>query len=287
MRVAEGATPAAAAWALPGWVRALRVPQWLHFLVLPAAGLDLSLPAHVSALALVRGVVLAFLLLAIGYLVNAIGDRFVDRHVEKNPLAGQAGGDLRSHAGLLGALVGATLVLAFTAPWPAGAAALVCLASGLLYSVGPRLKRFPVVGTAMNATHFGPLLWLALATATTPAGLGALTGVFCCFILQSQLVHELEDEAEDAAGAVRTTVVAFGRRWAALVAAALGLAAGLATAFALGLPLVGAAIALLSGVGLPAVLWRGDEPARVRQLHRLAVLGAGVVLFVLVRFVER
>ncbi len=261
------------------WARALRVRQWLHFLVLPVAGVDLSADARVSAVALARGVALAFLLLGFGYLVNAIGDRFLDRESAKNPLAGHALPDLRFGGALLVVMAALSVTLAWTASQPVLLATGICLVSGLVYSVGPRLKRFPILGTAMNATHFGPLLWLGLAGAAAPAGLWGITFVFACLILQSQLVHEVQDRAEDSAGRVRTSVVAFGEGWVAAGAAALGLAAAVLTATLLGQPVVGAALLLGFGIAFPIALQRKARPQALRAWHRYGAVAAGALLF--------
>ncbi|MBK7859929.1 MAG: UbiA family prenyltransferase [Archangiaceae bacterium] len=261
------------------WFKVLRVKHWLHFLALPVAGVDPSLDFAASAVALLRGFALAFLLLAFGYLINGISDRFLDRAAEKNPLAAEPHRDVRAHAAVLGLLAACVAALCLNAPWPVAIAAGLCLLSGLLYSVGPRLKRYPLIGTAMNATHFGPLLWVGLAGAAVPRGQWALTAVFGCLILQSQLLHEQEDREEDEGGRVRTSVLAFGQRWAAAAGVALGLAAGALAAALLAQPVAAAALAAIFGSAIPAAVLRGASAARLRALHRRLALVVGAALF--------
>jgi 4-hydroxybenzoate polyprenyltransferase len=204
----------------------------------------------------------------------------MDRSVDKNALAGQPQPGMVVLA-LLFALPTCALGLAVVASWPVMLATSICLASGVVYSVGPRLKRFPVLGTLLNVTNFAPLLWVGLASAEIPVGLTSLTAAFVGLLLQNQLIHEAADREEDARGRVVTTVRAFGERTAAALSALLGLAVTFAAADAL--LAVAFAFACVFVLGFPFVLAaKGADPlamGRARHAHRLASLVAGGALF--------
>jgi 4-hydroxybenzoate polyprenyltransferase len=262
-----------------GLVAALRLRQWAHFLVLPLAAFDPALSMTVSAPALARGVVIAACILGFGYLLNALSDRRVDRERAKNPLVGFTGSTQR-HYVVLALLALVALALAMLAPFPALVATLVALASGTLYSVGPRLKAWPIVGTLLNAGCFAPLLFVGLGTASIAPPQWALTAAFVGLLLSNQLVHEAADAEEDRAARLRTTFLTLGPRGTALFAFIAG-AVALAASFALFEPL-----ALLA---LPFALWvpwqlakHGEDGARMRRLraiHRVASAASGALLF--------
>ncbi len=67
-------------------LRLYRVRQWVHILPLPLATFDTSVPTATALLAAARGMANLFAILAFGFLVNAISDRYVDRDARKNPL---------------------------------------------------------------------------------------------------------------------------------------------------------------------------------------------------------
>jgi hypothetical protein len=145
-------------------LKVLRVAQWRHFVMLPAASIDRSSLAHpgTAALVFVRGALVAALALAFSYGLNAVHDRATDQSSAKNPLAGEP----RLFPGTL-LLVWACAAGALVAATPGGvrpvACALASLASGAVYSAGPRLKGWPIVGTALNVGIFLPLMWVARA----------------------------------------------------------------------------------------------------------------------------
>ncbi len=265
---------------LPDVAGAMRMRHWAHFLLLPFASLCGGEPTTL-AVSLPRGVAIAFSVLAFGYLLNGVSDRAMDRSVEKNALAGQLRPGVHVHA-VLFALSATAVGLSLSAPWPVTLATAICLASGVVYSVGPRLKQYPVVGTLLNVTNFAPLLWVGLSAEEIPAGLGPLTLAFVGLLLQNQLIHEAADRDEDARGRVVTTVRAFGERASAIFAAGLGLVVasapdGLVLSSLLGLVFV---------AGFPlALALRGRDARlmnRVRRLHRLASVAAGAAAFVAV-----
>ncbi len=268
-----------------GWLQAARLRHWAHFLLLPLAGYDPAAPLAASALALTRGVLIAFAVLAFGYLLNGLADRHMDASAAKNPIVG--GGAPQSFAAPLALLAAlATLAAAF-APWPAALATAVGLASGVLYSVGPRLKRFPVLGSLANLTNFAPLLWVGLPTAAAAADMLPLTLCFGALLLQNQLLHEAADRDDDRRGRLRTTYLLLGPRGSALAAAALGLSL---TALAAATPALSPLtwpLAFVYVLAFPAVLARlGASPrpmAAARLAHRLAALLTGALLFAALR----
>ncbi len=202
----------------------LRVRQWAHFVVLPAAALGPDpVPLVPRIPSLLLGAAASAFSLAYAYGINAIFDRATDRDPHKNPLAGR--GALPSSIGTVVALTAlAALGFAVFAGSVALLAIVVSLLAGTVYSAGPRLKAWPIVGTALNAFIFGPLLWLALDDRPPPAAFGLLVSSFVVLLLQNQLLHERADFEEDVAARVLTTGRALGERGtaAAVVMLALG-----------------------------------------------------------------
>jgi 4-hydroxybenzoate polyprenyltransferase len=261
------------------WLARLRIRQWAHFLALPVAGADPRAGALAACFGVARGVAIAGAVLGFGYLLNAVADRRMDAP-RKNPFA--AGRGLRPAWAAIAGLAAAALAAASTGPGWVLCATATCLASGAAYSVGPRLKRFPALGTLANATNFAPLLWVGLARDVAPTKLPWLTAVFVCLLLQNQLLHEAADCDEDRVGAVRTTVAAFGSTAAAGLAALLGCGAvvtmGAAGHAALGVAASLPCICLFPG----ALAWRGRDArwmARARVAHRACSLAIGALLF--------
>lgn len=202
----------------------IRFRHFRHFLVLPLASADVAHPSLRGALSLGRGVAAGFFLLAFGYLANTVGDRDMDLDPAKNPLAARAPIDDRRIEVLLAILAISTLLLAGTGPLLVVAAAACGLISGWAYSLGPRLKTRPVIGTLLNATNFAPLLLLGMDRSSPPARLTFLVPAFVALLLQNQLLHEAADAAEDRGGGVRTTFLAIGASGAAVLAALCGAA---------------------------------------------------------------
>jgi len=259
-------------------LRLVRFREWFYFLALPVAGADLARGAADNAWPLTRGVAIAFCVLAFGYLLNAASDVGVDLDPRKNPLLATGG---RPPARATAAVLAAAAVALAALGAPAGLlAALIAVASGTVYSVGPRLKGVPVLGTLANATNFVPLLWVGAAT-PDPALARQLAPAFAGILLQSQLVHEAADAAGDARAGVHTTFLALGRGASVALAALFGAWPLTAT----GLP-DWARVALLVayGVAFPVALARcADVPARatlLRRWHRLAGVAVGAALFV-------
>jgi len=283
---AEPTRPAAGALARLAGHLTYRARHWAHFLALPLLGFEPARAWEAQLLPLGRGVAVAFLLLSFGYLING----FTEARVQGSPakaLALRSEGDRRMVAILLWALPLAALALGLTGPAIVWLSAAACALSGLLYSAGPCLKSWPVVGTAANLTNFMPLMFLGLDDFAALASRWPLVAAFGCLLLENQLLHEAADQQEDALAGRRTTFLWLGRRAAALLCAGLG--AGLAAAV-LALPggpapWVAAACLAVFGLGVPwGLLGAGRAPARaarLRLLHRGLSLAAGSALYLL------
>jgi 4-hydroxybenzoate polyprenyltransferase len=259
-------------------LRLYRVRQWVHILPLPLATFDASVPAATALLAAVRGMANIFAILAFGFLVNAIADRYMDRDARKNPLV--VPGRNRYKLSLI-ALPAVSVALAAFSPWPVQLATVSCLAVGVLYSVGPRLKTIPVVGTLANAAWYVPMLVLGMASPELPAGFGTIAIAFTALLLQNQLIHESGDRVEDEASGIRTTWVAFGPRWSALFAACAGALAIVMTTPALG-PFRYAVGTVFIAVFPLLLAWDGlsaERAARLRVVHRWCAVLFGAALY--------
>lgn len=268
--------------ALHPWLERVRFRHWAHFLVLPLATFDPLQLSATAALALGRGVVNAFAILAFGYLLNSLSDRRMDLDSRKNSFISSGTGA----RGSLIALGGLSIAMAVLSPWPAQLATATCLAFGCIYSVGPRLKSLPIIGSATNLANFGPLLFLGMQHDTLPPGFAYLAWVFAMLLLQNQLIHEAADRIEDHGGGLQTTWIALGPRRSAVLAAALGAGAAGAAA-CLGSPPIAAVLALVCAavfaLGFPLRLARCGSDARqasdLRLTHRWCALLIGVALF--------
>jgi 4-hydroxybenzoate polyprenyltransferase len=259
-------------------LRLVRFREWFHFIVLPLAGVDPAAAPARSAVHLARGVAIAFSVLGFGYLLNAASDLEVDVDPRKNPLLAREA--RRRAPAVIAALALAALALAALGPRVGLVATAVSLASGVVYSIGPRLKAVPLAGTLANATNFVPLLWVGAAT-TDPPLARLLWPAFAGILLQSQLLHEAADAEGDARAGVRTTFLALGRRWSAMLAALFGAVPAMC-----GVPggvVTRAAIVAAYVVGFPAALAFAADPARAARLrawHRWSGLAVGAALLV-------
>src|SRR5262245_25912762 len=102
---------------LPAALRVLRAPQWLHFAVLPLAGMDRATLASPPGLARSAVAVLtASLALGYAYGVNALGDRASDASAVKNPLAGVARVPLDTKIVIAGAALAALSISLLLGP---------------------------------------------------------------------------------------------------------------------------------------------------------------------------
>jgi 4-hydroxybenzoate polyprenyltransferase len=267
-----------------GWFEQIRLRHWAHFLLLPLATFDPWSRSSEAYFAAARGVASAFSILAFGYLLNSLSDRRMDLDARKNAFIVAGAGDARF---LLFGLIAASVGLALLSPWPARLATLLCLAFGCIYSIGPRIKSIPIVGSLTNLANFGPLLFVGMQNASLPPGFAFLALAFAALLLQNQLIHEAADSVEDRRGGVRTTWMMLGPARTAWLAALLGLAATGAAASLLSpfAPQTMVALCLgVFGVGFPLLLARRGVESRVatrlRIAHRGCALLFGMGLFV-------
>jgi 4-hydroxybenzoate polyprenyltransferase len=254
--------------------RALRVRQWLHFVPLPLAGA----PGLVSG-ACPKGPVLwaclaGALCLGCAYGINAHADRATDASRRKNPLVGVTA----SGWALAPALACGGLALAAAVPSGGVAAAAVSVVAGVVYSVGPRIKRWPVIGSLANVAIFAPLL--LLVGGARPYGFWGMFVVFAALLLQNQLLHERADAAEDRRAGVRTSAQVLGD--AGVPAVGRGLAGLGAAAAVMWLAWPGA-LAAIVGLALGAWLMGQAEPARARRRHRAVALATGAIVYAVVQ----
>jgi 4-hydroxybenzoate polyprenyltransferase len=264
-------------------LRLYRAPEWLHMLPLPLATFDASAPLGTALLAAARGIANAFAILAFGFLLNAVSDRQVDRDPRKNPLLVSGHGRYKTSLVVLPAV---SLTLAAFSPWPVQLATAWCLTLGCLYSIGPRLKAIPVVGTVTDAAGFTPILFLGMTGPSLPPGFSTVVIAFAALLLQNQLIHEAADRVDDAASGIRTTWLTLGPRWTALlIAGAGGVVTVVAASAAPPFRYVSAAVAVAAVfvVAFPLLLaWDGlgaGRAARVRVIHRWCAVLLGAALY--------
>jgi len=256
-------------------LRVLRASQWRHFVLLPAAAFGRDALAHPlgAALLFARGALVAALALSFSYGLNAVHDRATDRSAAKNPLAGAPVVAIEAQA-----LVWGCGALALIAAMSGGASATACTAASLLtggvYSAGPRLKAWPLLGTVLNVGIFLPLMWVAGPVAPRSA---ALPLTFAAMLVQNQLWHEREDLEEDRAAGVRTTAALLGERGTAVAAAVIGaIGAAAAVAGSTRFSEAGAVLAACAlGSAVPLVVSR----ERRRAAHRAAAMAGGALVY--------
>lgn len=277
-------TPASSSRLKPSeWLRAVRVRHWLHFLLLPAAGIEIHQGLAANLVPQLRGLVIAFAVLSFGYLINGLADRDMDASARKNPLAGELPVASVPWATVFIALV--ALVFAAGGPTPVLIATSLAVTSGVVYSIGPRLKRLPVVGTLLNVVHFAPLLWVGLPADGDARGLGVLAVCFSCLLLQNQLLHEASDSDDDERGAVLTTFLLLGRAKTGVVIAMLGAALVAVMAYAQTSMVL---TAVCAGVYVVAFPWafvrvQASTLSSVRKWHRVATIATGAFVFLCLR----
>jgi len=274
--VAASASQAPSGWWLA--LRALRAPHWLHFALLPAA--TASSPSLSQALPLAQGMAVAALALAYAYGLNALADRPTDLDPRKNPLSAALPLPLPLYV-LLFSVAATAIALAALA----GAVALAALATSLtastIYSVGPRLKDLPVIGTLSNAAIFAPLL--VVAPLPLPAQLGLVTSLFVALVLQNQLLHERADHDEDVRAGTLTTARMLGPKATRAGVALLG-AGGIGVTFLLARSTFEAAAAVAALlVVTTVVLTSTGTAAALRVRHRRWAVLAGAVVFAVTR----
>lgn len=262
---------AAEHWTRGPRMRFFRLADWVHFLpvtLLPVAtGAADPVPI---ALALVAGA--ACLAYAFGW--NSLHDEGLGAFPGLSPAEARLLLTLSVVAGILPALA--------VGPVATGAASVSLLGSWA-YSGGPRLKRFPFVGTLANGPIFVPVALLACPRWPTGAAAWLLFGAYALLLLQNQVVHEAQHAEEDRRDGLRTTARVLGPRPSALLAGALGLGAagalgalGLSREPAWAFPVMALPAAALSvRIGLSARLEAPDAAGRLRALQRWIGFGTG------------
>lgn len=265
----------------PQWLalRVLRVGQWRHFVVLPAAALLVASPTPLGQRTLEVAVasVAAGLCMAFAYGLNAVSDRPDDLDPEKNPLAGGLQPPLSVYASVWGCAVLAMALGIWSGPVGLAAVAL-SLGASLVYSMGPRFKAKPLLGAFTNGCIFTPLLAFAVERPEDLRSLGSVSLVFFVLLLQNQLIHEVDDRLEDAARN-RTTALMLGARGALQLAALSGFVGSVVIALLPGsIERVPGALGMIAG-GLLAL--RADTLPRARRRHRWLSMATGAAMFAL------
>lgn len=263
---------------VPLWV-VFRPTHWLYFVPLPlAAVVEAHGDVFLRPLAYAAAVLAASGSLAFAYGLNVVSDASLDANPKKNPFAGGRSVPVSVRVAL-GLVAGGTLGVAVLLGWLGFGLVVASLLFGCVYSAGPRLKRYPWVGTAVNLGIFAPLPALLLAAPPTPR-FGLLAYTFVVLLAQNQLLHELADVDEDRRGGVRTTATQLSPRLREFVSLLSLPAILLTTRFHVGIvsnALAGAAIA--TGAIALGRLERAGAGAR-RVHHRYISIVFGVALFV-------
>ncbi len=258
----------------------LRARQWAHFVLVPAIPLTALVLRDplAAARAYLPAAAAASLCLGYAYGLNAIADRHDDVRPSKNPLVRVKRVPLAVKTAVAACAIVA-LSFAGITPHIRLFPVIVSIFWASLYSVGPRLKRLPLLSTAINCGIFAPLAFLIRDRLQAP-DFGLLTLTFVTVQTQAQLIHEVADRDEDLHASVRSTAVAWGGPTTLRAATWLGLGVGAALLLAgtwtatrlLAVVTVSAAAAVLHG-GLPA------NASVLRRRHRRLALFLGSILF--------
>ncbi|MEW6775186.1 MAG: UbiA family prenyltransferase [Bdellovibrionota bacterium] len=185
-----------------------RPRQWVPYLGLPVLGVLSACDFSIRSL----GPVLLWCVfyLSGGYAFNGACDAGGD-FPEKNVVAR---GEWSRRAAFVFSLslFFAAALLAFALPERTRFLALAMIALGIFYSlphVG--LKRLPFVGTLSNVGLFVPLYWIGRGALPEAAAGDFWAAAFLALpSLQSQLIHEAQDQEEDGRAGTRTTARALG-----------------------------------------------------------------------------
>lgn len=261
-------------------LRALRVEQWWHFVVLPAACFSVGPPVLVTQI--IACAIAAAGCLAWAYGVNAIAEQGSDHSPRKNPLVASPQSTRAAWQWSLGAALVAVLAALRLGPI-ASTCVAVSLACGALYSLGPRLKARPGAGLLANLGIFFPLLAIGLdGVRVGPSrAFGALAITFVALLSQNQLVHELADADEDAASGAVTTARWLGASRVRVATVACALFGGVGVVV-IAAPLrlsIAALLTLVIGTVVSAM--PAHDFAARRKIHRFASLACGAALFAL------
>ncbi len=264
------------------WFKLLRPTDWLHFLFLPLMTISF---AEFNGVCLVSALIGAAIYLAFAYGYNEYKDSGLYKW-NREALREYLG---VGHVGIwLAWIVLIALGLAVTGL--CGASSQIAMLSGVigsyLYSGGPRLKRFPVIGTLANLWIFLPVALLG-GQFSLVAAAPWLLGVFSLLLIQNQLIHEATHRQEDRRDNIRTSVVVFGNEFARYGSASLGLCAAVCMAgfgwiHETSILFVPALIlALFSGIYPFACLFvEVSSLSRLRLLQRYVGVACGAVFWI-------
>lgn len=246
----------------------LRPADWFPYLGLVLLGWAGSDAAHP-----VGALLWSVLYLAGGYGFNGVCDWQTDDPA-KNPIRNEA---------VSPRLAGAVSLVLLLAPVPLSfiwmpqlrwlSAAMVAL--GVVYSLpGWGLKRFPGVVTLANLALFVPLYWIGAGRMPDPGSADIwVLGILAVPSLQSQLAHELGDEAEDRRSGRNSTAAWLGGKATRALIRVLGPVTGLLAALLwhrgeLGAP----SAALFLGAGIVSMAGAADDPVKWRRRIKLSYL---------------
>ncbi|MBN2143969.1 MAG: UbiA prenyltransferase family protein [Candidatus Aureabacteria bacterium] len=196
---------------IPNLLSFYRVKDWIHFLGIPllchCKFKELNYP---QLFLLVSG---CALYLCFAFSINNWTDRFIDiNHQNKNPFFNEIKSEKACH-----------LFLIFLPVFPSFCSGLVISVShfiillflflfAFLYSVPPfRMKRFPIIGSAMNIFLFSPMVFLGVKNVVSYWKAAFPIALMVSFIIIiMQLYHEIEDTEDDKMAQILTTPVKFG-----------------------------------------------------------------------------
>lgn len=190
-----------------GVIKLLRFRDWVHFLPLALLPIQRS---SFDPLLLLAALGAAACGLAFAFGFNLYHDDQLG-HESGEYMAERFGLTHRVACGAIWASAAAAAMLAFLVGLLAFGAMIIVLVASYLYSGGPRLKRFPLVGTLLNVPIFVPLGLLTKSLQVdhdVVALLVAVTG----FVVQVQLIHEICHAAADRRTNILTTALLIGPR---------------------------------------------------------------------------
>lgn len=253
-----------------GWLLALLRPaDWLPYLGLTLLGWS---GAGAGAPAPWLTLLWSALYLAGGYGFNGVCDWRTD-DASKNPIRGSAVSPRVAGAISLTLLL-APVPLAFALIPSVRWLALAMAVLGVVYSLpGWGLKRLAGVVSLANIALFVPLYWIGAGRmpALGPADLWVL-GILALPSLQSQLVHELGDRAEDIRAGRRSTAIWLGERATRLGVQGLGGATCAVALLAWQQGLLGIAAAVLFVVAGIVSIAGPEDPLQWRRRIKVAYL---------------
>lgn len=252
-----------------GWLLALLRPaDWLPYLGLTLLGWSGSSGAPAPWLTLLWSA----LYLAGGYGFNGVCDWRTD-DAAKNPIRGSAVSP-RLAGVLCLALLLAPVPLSFVLIPSVRWLTLGMVTLGVVYSLpGWGLKRVAGVVSLANIALFVPLYWIGAGRmpAADPGDLWVL-GVLALPSLQSQLVHELGDRAEDLSAGRRSTAIWLGEPATRRSVQALGAATCVVAALAWRQDLLGIASGILFAFAAVFSMVGPGDPLQWRRRIKIAYL---------------